>query len=494
MENSNNSYSHILKYTSLFGGVQMLNILIGLVRNKLVAVLLGPAGMGLVALFSSTIKLVVDSTNFGLHISAVRNISMAFDNGDEKWLRHEIEVFRHWILITALFGLVVCAALSSLLSDWTFSFGDHTLHFVLLSPVVALTTLTVGETAILKATRRLKALAVTSIYGAIGVFAISVPIYWIYNYKGIVPSLVLMALVQAIIVLQCSLRLYPLQMRFRLDCIKEGTAFLRLGIAFVVAGMLGSGAELAIRAYLSNASDVDTVGLYNAMYVMIFTYAGMVFTAIDTDYYPRLSAIKTHGDKLNDTVNNQIEVSMNIVSPLIVLFILFMPILLPLLYSGKFNAVIPMLQVAALSMYGRGVFLPLEYIALSRGNSMTFLTIEIFSDVVLASLVILGFNMFGLLGIGIAITTAYMLEMLFARMVCRIKYKYRMSSTVVRTILFHLAVGICVYASTHIESNLLYCIVGTLIFCADAWFSLNVVKKHTAIMEKLKGKFKKLVG
>ena len=111
MENSNNSYSHILKYTSLFGGVQMLNILIGLVRNKLVAVLLGPAGMGLVALFSSTIKLVVDSTNFGLHISAVRNISMAFDNGDEKWLRHAIEVFRHWILITALFGLVVCAAL-----------------------------------------------------------------------------------------------------------------------------------------------------------------------------------------------------------------------------------------------------------------------------------------------------------------------------------------------------------------------------------------------
>ena len=84
--------------------------------------------------------------------------------------------------------------------------------------------------------------------------------------------------------------------------------------------------------------------------------------------------------------------------------------------------------------------------------------------------------------------------MLFARMVCRIKYKYRMSSTVVRTILFHLAVGICVYASTHIESNLLYCIVGTLILCADAWFSLNVVKKHTAIMEKLKGKFKKFVG
>lgn len=51
MKNNNGSYSHILKYTSLFGGVQMLNILIGLIRNKLVAVLLGPLGMGIVALY-----------------------------------------------------------------------------------------------------------------------------------------------------------------------------------------------------------------------------------------------------------------------------------------------------------------------------------------------------------------------------------------------------------------------------------------------------------
>ena len=62
MEKRNNSYSHILKYTSLFGGVQMLNILIGLVRNKLVAVLLGPAGMGLVALF-----LINDKARGGLN-------------------------------------------------------------------------------------------------------------------------------------------------------------------------------------------------------------------------------------------------------------------------------------------------------------------------------------------------------------------------------------------------------------------------------------------
>ena len=155
MMEKQNSYSHILKYTGLFGGVQVLGILVGLVRNKLVALILGPMGMGLLALFSSTIKLVGDSTNLGLSISAVRNMSGAYDCGDTDRLLRSISVFRHWCLITSLLGLLVCVVLSPLLSRWTFSFGNHTLHFVLLAPVVALTTLSTGELAILKATRRL---------------------------------------------------------------------------------------------------------------------------------------------------------------------------------------------------------------------------------------------------------------------------------------------------------------------------------------------------
>ena len=40
------NYGHILKYTGVFGGVQGLNILLGLVRNKIVALLLGPVWNG----------------------------------------------------------------------------------------------------------------------------------------------------------------------------------------------------------------------------------------------------------------------------------------------------------------------------------------------------------------------------------------------------------------------------------------------------------------
>ena len=48
---SEESYNHILKYTGIFGGVQGLNIAIGILRSKLIAIILGPSGMGLVSLF-----------------------------------------------------------------------------------------------------------------------------------------------------------------------------------------------------------------------------------------------------------------------------------------------------------------------------------------------------------------------------------------------------------------------------------------------------------
>ena len=83
-EEQNESYSHILKYTGIFGGVQGLNIAIGLVRNKIIAWLLGPAGMGLASLFNSVANFIYQATNLGISFSAVRHVSELFDQGDEE--------------------------------------------------------------------------------------------------------------------------------------------------------------------------------------------------------------------------------------------------------------------------------------------------------------------------------------------------------------------------------------------------------------------------
>ena len=479
------SYSHILKYTGIFGGVQGLNILIGVVRNKLVAMILGPEGMGLMSLFNSTIKLVSDSTNLGISMSAVRDISEAYEQGDEEKVQHVVKLIRVWSLLTALLGMFICVALSPLLNKWTFTWGDHTLHFILLSPVVALTAIMGGELAILKGTRQLKHLAVLSIYSMLGAFVFSVPLYYIWREQAIVPSLFVIALIQLLFTILFSYRLFPLRLSSNAKMIGEGMGMVKLGIAFVMSGILGSGAEFVIRSYLNNIGDLTIVGLYNAGYMMTMTYAGMVFQAMETDYFPRLSAVRGIGDEMNLVVNRQIEVSILLVSPLLVAFIVGAPILLPLLYSGKFMPVIGMMKITLLAMYVRAITLPIEYIALSKGDSKSYLFLEFVYDVAVVAFVILGYQVLGLTGTGVGIALAGAICLLVDLAYTKYKYRYHLSKSVVLYCMIQIPLGFCAYMMTIALWGVCYWIVGVLFSVISLAVSLQILHSKSHLWDSL---------
>ena len=494
-EDSKDRYSHILRYTGLFGGVQGLNILIGIVRNKLVAMILGPNGMGLISLFNSTIKLVSDSTSFGISMSAVRNISEDFDRQNIEKLEADVALVRSWSFLTALLGMFVCIAFSPLLSSFTFSWHGHTLHFIFLSPIVAMTAITGGELAVLKGVRRLKALAGISVYSVIGALLVSVPLYYIYKEKAIVPSLVIMAFIQMALTIAVSYKIFPLRLSLSRSVLRQGYSMIRLGIAFVFAGILGSGADFVIRSYISNVAGIDTVGLFNAGYMLTMTYVGTVFSAMETDFFPRLSGVSSLGFTFNRTVSNQIEVMLLLVSPLLVVFTFTLPILLPLLYTGKFLPALGMIQIIVLAMYFRALKLPVEYIPLAKGDSLSYLFLEAFYDIVLVVLVIILFRKFGLTGAGVAVTLAGIIDFIVVFIYARLRYAYKPTAGIVKYTLIQLPIGLLAYASTWIADPRLYWSIGALLAILSMTASLSILRKKTrlwaALMRKLNKTFRR---
>lgn len=496
VKSSRPGYGHILKYTGVFGSVQGMNILVGILRNKLVALLLGPQGMGLAALFNSTIKLVSDATSLGIGMSAVREVSDAYGNGDEERLRGMVALIRRWSLVAALAGMLLCAVLSPLLNRWTFEWGDHTLHFVLLSPIVALLAITGGEMAILKGTRRLRSLATITVFHAVAALVTSVPIYYFWGYAGIIPSLFVIALVQMLLTIGFSYHHYPLSTRrphplgatpFR----TEGLRMLRLGVAFVLAGIMGSGADFLIRSFLNTHGSLNAVGLYNAGYTITMTYAGMVFTAMETDYFPRLSAVQGLGAELSRVVNQQIEVSLLLVSPALVAFQVFLPILLPALYSGKFLPVMGMVHVMVLAMYVRAITLPIAYLPLAKGHSYVYLLMEAIYDVAIVGLVMLFYHLYGLTGTGWAIALTTLIDLVVLAVAMRIKYGYRLSAGVIRYAIAQVGIGLAAFALTFCANGWAYYAAGILLTLGSLAFSLAILKRKTRLWEALVRKLRK---
>ena len=488
-ENEKGAYGQVLKYTGIFGGVQGLNVIVSLVRNKLAAILLGPAGMGLVSLFNVTVAFISQATGFGISMSAVRHISELTESGDEAQRAYYIKVVRAWSLLAALLGVLVCVAIGPFLSSNTFAWGNHTLHFILLAPAVGMIAVTAGETAILKGTRQLKPLVVVQTFTILATLILTVPAYYFFGQAGIVPVIVLMALVTLLFTVNYSWRLYPLQLSGSKGILGDGMEMIRLGVAFTMAGIVGAGSEMLIRSWLNLQGDLDAVGLYNAGYMITVTYASMVFSAMEADYFPRLSAVNGDVAATNETVNKQTEVTLLIIAPMLVGMIVLLSVLTPLLLSEKFMPIVAMTQVAALAMFFKAITLPAAYITLARGYSLIYLSLETAYFIVFVLLVMYGYRHWGLLGTGIAITAANVFDFFMIHTVAYFRYGYKMSSAVMRYSAIHILIGLLAFFTTITVDGFVYWVFGIGLSLVSLLFSLLILHQKThlwaALMKRL---------
>ena len=479
-EQSEGSYKHILKYTSVFGGIQGLVILIGLVRNKFMAVLLGAGGMGFNALLTAAQNFASQCTNLGISFGAVPRLSEYYEHDHQQLLDYYIQVIRLWSLIAAVLGCLFCIIVSPLINDLSFTWGNHTLHYAMLGISVAMIAITGGETAILKATRRLGSLAKIQVYTALASVLLSIPLYYFYGHSGVVPAIVLIAGAGMLATVAYSWRLYPFRIHYNRNQLKQGADMIRLGVAFVLAVALGSAAEMLIRAFLNVEGGLGDVGLYNVGFMITITYAGMVFSAMETDYFPRLSAVSKDIPKTNETVNKQMEVSL----------IMLLPVLIPMLFSREFLSVVEMAQVAVLAMYFKVLTMPVAYITLARSRSLSYLLLETSYFVILVLAVVLGFRQWGLWGTGLAIVIAHAFETVLVVGYAHVYFGYRSTPQVYRYAAVQALVGLLAYAVTLCAEGWPYWITEAALTLVSTAYSIHILRQKTHLWESLKRRFR----
>lgn len=461
VSDADSTYDHIIKYTSLFGGVQGLTMFMSVVRNKIAAVLLGPDGIAIINLFNNAINLLGQATNFGLSFSVVKHVAELSGSESPEALPRFVHTVRTWSLFTALLGMFLCLALSPLLSRWTFGNDLHTLHFVLLSLMVAMLTVQGNEMAILKGAKQLNKVALVSVFGAVGTLLLCAPLYFFLGQRGIVPSLLAISTVVLAIHLHYSTRVVPWSASlFSSTAFHNGLPMLRLGVGYVVAGIFGQGAEYLIRTQILHHGQLADVGLYNSGYSLAVLSAGIVFVAFEADYFPRLSTTQHDVPRQNLMVNQQIEVSVLLIAPLLIAMVLAMPIIVPLLFSAKFVAAVPMTICASLYLFFKALILPAAYLPLARGDSRMYMSTELAYDIFIAIAIPQAFRLWGLPGAGWALSVAGLFDFLLIHTLYRFRYHFLFD---VHKLPFYLVQFLLVAAS----------VASTL--CANPWWRLSAV-------------------
>lgn len=412
-EDDKNSYKESLKATSLFGGVQVYNILIGIIRSKFVAVLLGPVGMGINGLLISATDLIISLTNLGLGTSAVRDIAEANATQDAGRIALVIRVFRRLVWLTGLLGAVICLLSSPYLSYVTFGNYKYTIAFVILSSSVLFKQLATGQTALLQGMRKYADMAKANVTGNTAGLFFTIPLYYLWGLDAIVPVLVITSVISFILSYYYSNRVKIEKVEITSRSIKkEGRGMLKMGFFISLQGLLSVGASYLVRIFISNKGGLDDVGLFTAGFAIINTYVGLIFTAMGTDYYPRLSAVNSGSEEFNKTINQQAEISLLLLAPIIAGFIIFIKPVVTILYSSKFLPVEGLIYWAILGIFFKAASWTIAYSFLAKGDTTAFFWSELAAIIYTTTFNILGYMYWGLTGLGISFLIGYIVYLM----------------------------------------------------------------------------------
>lgn len=470
MQKDSKEYKSVFKSTFLFSFVQIIRLIVGMVRNKVAALILGPSGMGIMGVFNTTVNFIKIGAGLGIDQSAVRDVSEANGNGDRTRFSRVITLTNKIVLYTALFGFFITIILSPFLSEWGFGSKAYTVSFILLSLAVAFDIYVENQLAILKGMRQLNSLAKASIIGSIAALITGVPLFFLFKEKGIVPSIIISAFATLVVSVYYVRKInYDKVILKRKEVFSEGKPMITMGVSLMLVSFLAMAFNYIIIAFIRKNGGLDVIGIYTAGSTIITSYFGIVINAMTTDYYPRISAINTDNNKLQEAVNQQSEVGLVLVLPLAVLFLYLSRFVIRILYTDEFLLAVDYTDFAMLGTIIMICSRSISMVLLAKQKSKVFLTTTICLRAISLIIYIVLYTLYGLLGLGIAYCVAGILDAVVCSFIMGRMYNIRFNKRVIINLVIILLICCSTIYIRRMEGALSFILGGVMLLLSGLY-------------------------
>lgn len=407
-ESGKASYGQILRSTSLIGGASLVNLVIGVIRSKTVALILGPAGVGLNGLYVSITSLTESIAGMGINSSGVRQIAEAAASGDQVRVAKTAAILRETSVGLGMLGAAFLVAFSQQVSTATFGNRGQTAAVWLLAVSVLFRLVAGGQGALLQGLRRITDLAKAGVLSALLGMLTTVPlVYWL-RQQGVAVSLVVAAAVSLAISWMYSYRANIERVRVTATEVRvEARALLQLGSALMLSGLAMMGSAYVIRASIQRVLGLEATGLYQAAWTLGGLYVSFILQSMGADFYPRLTAAVNDHDECNRLVNEQARISLLLAGAGIIGTLTFASLVIKIFYASGFALAEPVLRWICLGTALQVVSWPLGYIIVAKGKKAALMWTELSWAAAHIVLAWIGLRYFGLVGAGAAFFGSY---------------------------------------------------------------------------------------
>lgn len=413
----------LLKSTGIFGFAQLLQMGVQILTTKIVANILGPAGVGLVGMLQNILQLMITAIGFDLLKVGTREFALQASEPNQ-WQKITEQLLKIGVLVGVL-GALLSIAFASFWSRWLFDSDAYAHWFYYLSIYFMAWGITQGRIALMQGLRKVKVYATYQVIQVMTLSGISVLLYYQFGIEAIWMVLLASSIIPMLLawyftkshVMDWHWGYWNIFKTYR-----EHQPIIRLGLLLSVNAIIGQLCFLAIRTYLQQQEDVSLVGYYEVSQAFLVKYMGMLFVAMSYDFYPKLTSLIADNIKAGALVSHQIEIAIYILAPAIGIFYFLGPFLVPILYSKDFLPTLEILQFGWLVLFLKAFTFPVGFYALAKGDKKTFFWQELLGDIGNLAGSLVGYSILGLYGLGIGWVVSYILYGIFIYVILHKKY------------------------------------------------------------------------
>lgn len=488
-EDSKKSYGQILKTTAIFGSVKLFSVLVGLLRTKVIALFLGPAGMGIFNLINYPVTLVSQLSGMGISTSGIREVAQT---NDEQQLREVAEVIKYWNRTLGVIGSLVLLAIAPWLSQISFGNGSFTWAFRILSVVVFLTALGSEYEVLLRGRRETKLVAKAGFFSSLAGFVASIPFYYFFGTTGIVVVILVAALTLAGVnyLYARKLNIEPMKLPFK-EIFRKGKNMASIGFFVVLGDLIFVCVITAVNAYIRHQGGLDDVGYFQSCNQVTLSSINLVLVAMAADYFPRLSKLQGDSVKTSEVVTQQTEVAVLLCTPLIVSLIVFSPWVIRILLSSDFMCI---QNAICLFFLGSIVKLPswaMNFVVLANGKTKLYTLLVVINNALLLPLYCLGYSIGGVSGIGISYIALLFLYSIIQIIIVRHFFKVGFEKKVWKPFFFCVFVAFSAFMVSFVDGDVLRILFSIMVVLFAVVFSLKCLDERINIMQLIKSKIKR---
>ena len=401
-------YRQILKSSALIGTSSLMNVVVGIARTKILAVLLGPASFGVMGAYTSLVDLGRTLAQLGVNASGVRQISQSAALGDDTRTARTYAAVRRVAFATAILGALMFLLFAPGIAQLTFGSSAQRGDVALLGLAIFFGVVAGGQGALLQGMRRISDLAGLGFFGALAGSVATVCLVYAFKEAALAMSLVAAGAASAFVGWIYTRRVVlPPARLTAAETVSEASALLKLGLAFMGSGLLTLGAAYLVRIVVLRDAGLEAAGFYQAAWTLGGLYVTFILQAMGADFYPLLVSRITQREEANRLVNQQTKVSLLLAGPGVIATLALAPIVVQVLYSAKFGGAVETLRWICLGMALRVITWPIGYIVVAHGRQTLFFGTELAWSVFNVGATLACVKAFGVAGAGIAFFASY---------------------------------------------------------------------------------------